>query len=626
MSFLLSIRGPLTGARLHLEGEQVAVGRDTNNDIPLEDNAVSRNHVVFRKVRLGWVVEDCDSAGGTFLNGEKINRPIALNPNDEIQIGQSLFLFDTEFDVQNADFSDNSVFFSTSHDETMAIEPVATLDPQAPSPDSSVRQGMEFLTEIGDLFDSSRIPFGEALQGTLQRLSRIFRSDIAMLMLYDHGTAQLRVSAVVANGDVLADKSIISRVYAEKRAVMISDQPELLDHPSPDAPPNPNLRSIIAAPMTVDEACLGVLSFERHELDAYTLKELRLIQSVGRLLGVFIEARQRAEALALRVNYQEPSSSVIGVSRAFRQVLDMIRRIADTPASILLIGETGTGKEVLASEIHRLSPQGRSKRPFIALNCAAIPESLFESQLFGHEKGSFTGASRMHQGYIEQAQGGTLFLDEIGELSLAMQPKILRFLQEHTFTRVGGNRVLRAEVRVIAATNRDLVKEVEEGRFREDLYHRLNVFPINIPPLRERREDIRILAEHFCQTYAKSMKREILGISEDALIQLEKHHWQGNIRELSNCIERAVLLCDEKIMLPRHFLFSQSRTTPSMGSTTAVQFTQPGKGEPLRPLAEVEKEHIIRVLKSVEHNQIKAADILGIHRNTLRKKMKEYGS
>ncbi len=626
MSTLLAIRGPLTGARIALQQGDNFLGRATDATVTVADSVVSRTHAVIRPARLGWTIEDCGSSAGTFLNGRKVETATALAPNDEIRVGHSIFLFDSEFDLQNADFTDNIVYLSAPQDDTVAVDPVATLEPPAPhtreSRDAPARHGVELLTEIGELFDSSRVAFGDALRSTTERMSRLLRADVALLMLYDHGAAELRPSAAVAKGNVLADRTVLRKVFGERRAILLSDKPDLVGHPAPNAPETPRLRSLIAAPLLVDSACLGLIYFERQELDAYTLKDLRLVQSLGRLMAVFVEARQKSEAMALRANFEPVDSAIIGGSPAFKKAMDMLRRVADTPSTVLLVGETGTGKEVLAAELHRLSPQGRAGRPFVAVNCAAIPEPLFESELFGHEKGSFTGAHRMHQGLVEQAQSGTLFLDEIGELSLAMQPKLLRFLQEHTFSRVGGARLLRAEVRVVAATNRDLSVEVREGRFREDLYHRICVLPVEVPPLRDRREDIRALAEHYCQKYAKSLRRHIIGISDEAIIQLEKHPWPGNVREFSNCMERAVLLCDDRILLPRHFtLGGLQRGAAEIKQSKTVMLD----GGELRPLHAVEKEHITAVMKHASGNQVRAAEILGIHRNTLRKKLQEYG-
>ncbi|MEO8377171.1 MAG: sigma 54-interacting transcriptional regulator [Candidatus Sumerlaeota bacterium] len=632
MATLLAIRGPLTGARIELAEGQTALGRAPECNIVLADSSVSRIHAVINSQRLGWVLNDNESAAGTMLNGRLIKTPTALTPNDEIRIGHSIFLFDTEFDLQNADFTDNIVYLSAPHEDTVASAPVASLlSSEAvalPAHEDRERHGTELLAEIGDLFDSTRVAFGDALRATTQRMARLLRSDVALLMLYDHGAQSLRASAAVAKENVIADRTILQKVFNENRSLLLSDNPHLAEHPAVGAPTSARARSVVAAPIVVEEAKLGVIYFERQELDVYTLKDLRLVQSLGKLLGVFIEARQKAQALQQRTSFSETDSPALGSSPRFRRTMDMVQRVADSPATILLIGETGTGKEVLAAEVHRLSARGRDGQPFVCVNCAAIPESLFEAELFGHEKGAFTGAHKMRQGYVEAAQGGTLFLDEIGELSLMLQPKLLRFLQEHTFTRVGGNRAHRADVRVIAATNRNLAEDVRNNTFREDLYHRLAVFPIDVPPLRERREDIRLLADHFARIFSKSLRKEVLGISDEAIIMLERYEWPGNVRELANCMERAVLLSDEKVLLPRHFLLARPGSMILQRPVLSVRNVHTEEDSTIpqwRSLGDVEREHILKVLKGFDNNQVRASEVLGIHRNTLRKKLQEYG-
>lgn len=641
MATLLAIRGPLTGARIDLEDEVITIGRSPKLTLSLNDATVSRLHARISRDRLGWVVEDAGSSVGTWLNGERVEKSTHLKKNDEIRIGHSIFLFDSDFDLQNADFTDNSVYFSNHNDDTMELAPVAVLsaEKEEDRDEQRDRHGVELLTDIGDLFDSARVPFGEALKGTTERMARLLGADVALLMLYDSLANRLRPSAVVAKGNVLTDSSVLHRVFQDRKAILLSDKPDLMAHPAAGAPAAPQLRSVLAAPLPVDGNCLGIVYFERHELDAYSLKDLRLVQSLGRLLAVFVEARQRVDRLELKARYDREESNVVGGSRKFRRMMDVVQRVAPTMGSILLIGETGTGKEVLAREIHRIWSKGNERLPLVCVNCAAIPETLFESEVFGHEKGAFTGANRLHQGLVERAHGGTLFLDEIGELSVPLQPKLLRFLQEHTFSRVGGKRLLRADVRVIAATNRDLEAEVRQGRFREDLYHRLAVLPVEVPPLRDRPEDVRRLAEHYINAFARRLGRKIHGISEEALIALEKYPWPGNVRELANCMERAVLLCDEKILLPRHLSLAMGEGILAAGRPSSSAIRNLGTNDLIprvverangdldgvETLADVERRHILNVLDTCGGNQARASEALGIHRNTLRKKLQEFG-
>ncbi len=621
MAVLLFVRGPLTGSRFQLEDKETLLGRGPQCSVGILDVSVSRTHAIMRPANGGWEIED-QSKSGTYVNGRRIER-VSLSPGDEVRLGKSSMLFDPAFDLLNADFTDNSAILSSATDETVALRTRSEIDVFAP-PDESRHDpayaGVEFIAGMGELFDSSSTPFGDALRGSAERAARMLRTDALMVLLYDSGAGGLRISAAVAGRDeVHADSGMLTRVLNRRRAVLFT-QPSV--RMTEDSQPLP-VRSVIAVPLATPDQCVGVLYCERSESDAFSLLELRLAVSIGKLLAVFVETRRRADSLALKANYDFAESEIVGRSAAFTDTLKMLHRVAATPATALLVGETGTGKEVLARELHRVSPRGKKGAPFVPVNCAAIPDTLFESELFGHEKGSFTGAHKLHQGYIEQANGGTLFLDEIGEMDIAIQPKLLRFLQEKTFTRVGGSRLLRAEVRIVAATNRDLSLEVREGRFREDLYHRIAVFPIRVPPLRERGGDIRELAEVFCHQYARSMNRPIARISEEALKALEKHEWRGNVRELANCMERAVLLCDGDTISSSHFVFGGVRSPAAAPGNAALL---PAVGSPSfeRSLAEVEKEHILGVLESAE-SAAKACEILGIHRNSLRNKMKEWG-
>lgn len=308
-------------------------------------------------------------------------------------------------------------------------------------------------------------------------------------------------------------------------------------------------------------------------------------------------------------------SSIVGVTDVMREVYDKIEMIAPSKATVLILGESGTGKELVARAIHYNSD--RQNKPFIKVNCAALPESLMESELFGHEKGAFTGAIRTTKGRFELANTGTLLLDEIGELSLPLQSKLLRVLQEREFERVGNPSPLSVDVRVIATTNRDLKEEVKEGNFREDLFYRLNVVPILLPPLRERKEDIPLLADHFLRKYCEDNNRNITGINDAAMNKLMGQDWPGNVRELENHIERAVVLCREEELDDRHFSFEHDGVEQAgVGGLEGV-----GPGVTLR---EMEKQLILSTLTSENNNRTRASEILGISVRTLRNKLNEY--
>ncbi len=306
--------------------------------------------------------------------------------------------------------------------------------------------------------------------------------------------------------------------------------------------------------------------------------------------------------------------NIIGSNPQIQEAYRLAAQVAESNASVLILGETGTGKEYLARAIHYQSP--RAGQPFVKVSCVALPESLLESELFGHEKGAFTNAVARRIGRFESADGGTLFLDEIGDITQATQLKLLRVLQEKQFERVGGSDTITVDVRIVAATNKDMKKAIAEGEFRDDLYYRLNVITINLPALRDRKEDIPELAVHFIRKYSKENHKEIDGIVPEALALLQDYSWPGNIRELENCIHRAVVFCNGRRLLPQHI---------QLGEETAPEITEKGVATGPRSLADVERDHIEITLKECGWNQTKAAQTLGIDRKTLRNKIREYG-
>lgn len=322
------------------------------------------------------------------------------------------------------------------------------------------------------------------------------------------------------------------------------------------------------------------------------------------------EGRANAPVLSLRPSV----APFVGESAGMLAALMTAARVAPTSASVLITGESGTGKECLARLIHEHST--RANGPYVAVNCAAIPENLLESELFGVERGAFTGAVARRIGRFERASGGTLFLDEIGDMTLGLQAKILRCLQEREVERVGGETTIPIDVRVIAATNRELEHEIADERFRSDLYHRLAVVELSLPPLRERGDDIRMLAEYFVGHFAAEHCRPVEGIAAESLAVLRHHPWPGNVRQLRNVIERAVLLADGPVLMPGHF---PTRVVSSaFGGQTADK-------PALLPLDEVVRSHILRAIALCNGQHGLVAELLGIHRNTLRRKLQEYG-
>jgi DNA-binding NtrC family response regulator len=309
---------------------------------------------------------------------------------------------------------------------------------------------------------------------------------------------------------------------------------------------------------------------------------------------------------------------LVGEDPAFKETLLAIQRAAASDATVLLLGESGTGKELLSRALHQLSP--RAKGPFVAINCAAIPEALLENELFGHEKGAFTGATARKVGKAEMAHRGTLFLDEIGDLPLALQAKILRLVQERQFERVGGVQTLSVDVRVVAATNRDLRRAVAEREFREDLFFRLSVFPVEIPPLRRRRGDILPLAASFLDRYGRELGRKALRLSEAAERALVEHHWPGNVRELQNCLERAAILCDGAEIQPQHLRLVADERGPSLADV--LDLRAPLAEVSARAAALAEEEAIRLALADAQGDRAAAAQRLGVSLSTLARRIK----
>ncbi|EJW10890.1 Nitrogenase (iron-iron) transcriptional regulator [Rhodovulum sp. PH10] len=424
-------------------------------------------------------------------------------------------------------------------------------------------------------------------------------------------------------------EGITGRVVETGKAVIlprIDESPDFLDRTRAHKGRTRGKTAFFCVPIVLAQKVVGTICAERVYMNQRLLAqdaellamiaaliaptvELYLIENVDK---VRLEAENRQLRSALKQRFKP--SNIIGNSKPMLEVYSLIHKVASTKATVLLLGESGVGKELVANAIHYDSPC--SDGPFVKANCAALPEGLAESELFGHEKGAFTSAVATHRGYFEQASGGTIFLDEVGELSLTTQAKLLRVLQEKTFERVGGSKPVKIDVRIIAATNRNLAEMVADGTFREDLFYRLNVFPITIPPLRDRGSDVITLADHFVTTYANEIGKPIKRISTPAIDMLMSYHWPGNVRELENVIERSVILAEEGVIhgydLPPS-LQTASESGTSFGMTLEAK------------LAMVEHEMIVEALKASSGNIGKAADDLGLTRRMLGVRMQRHG-
>lgn len=392
-------------------------------------------------------------------------------------------------------------------------------------------------------------------------------------------------------------------------------------------------KSYLGVPLRTKERVLGVLTAVNKRQQNFSQQDVLLCEALASQLAIAVEnallvqelqearARLREENRYLREEVRQATKfdSLIGESPPMQEVYQLLERILNTMTTVLITGESGTGKELVARAIH--AQGARAHGPFIAVNCAAIPETLLEAELFGYERGAFTGAMQRKPGRFELASGGTLFLDEIGEMSLTLQAKLLRVLQEKKIERLGGTGTITVDTRIVAATNRDLGRCIAEGKFRDDLFYRLNVYPIPLPSLRERREDIVPLALHFLRQYGRQLAREKISLSEEARRLLTQYEWPGNIRELENAIERAVILCRDNVISSQELPISLRKHPNSFEAKTEGGRFPVGS----LSLAEIERRCILQALEQAHYNRLQASRLLGLSRTQLRTRMRKYG-
>ena len=490
------------------------------------------------------------------------------------------------------------------------------------------------LFEISQALDRSldlRDVVGQVLKALHDRMGM----SRGTLTLVNRETGDIYIEAAhglssdqLKRGSYQRGEGITGKVIQTGRPAVVprvSDEPMFLDRTQARKGLSKQDISFICVPIKLGNQTIGTLSVDRLFADEVTLEEdVRLLSIIASMIAQAVRLRQSVQEerqrllqdnLRLQDELKERfrPTNIVGNSRAMQIVYDLIHQVAGSDATVLIRGESGTGKELVANAIHYNSL--RSNKPFIKVNCAALPETMVESELFGHEKGAFTGALSQRKGRFELASGGTIFLDEVGDFSHATQIKLLRVLQEREFERVGGTQTIKIDVRVIAATNRDLEEAIVAGKFRPDLYYRLNVFPILLPPLRERKSDILLLTDHFVEKYSKTCHKNVRRISTPAIDMLMAYHWPGNVRELENCIERAVLMSNDDV-IHGHHLPPTLQTAEASG--TVHRGTLPAT------LEAIERELILDALKSSRGNKTKAAAALGISERLMGLRVNQY--
>lgn len=485
------------------------------------------------------------------------------------------------------------------------------------------------LLEVSMILNSS-FELEKNLLDAMKTLSDQLDMNRGTVTLIDKKTGELRIAVAygltkeqISRGKYRIGEGIVGRVVETGSPMVIPDlgkEPLFLNRTQ--ARIEKDNISFLCVPIMIKDEILGVLSADRifNELVAVD-EDLRVLQIIATLIGQAIKIhgayereRQEKEVLSTELRSRYSLPNIISMSDKMQDVIKICLKVAKSRANVLLRGESGTGKELIAKAVHYESE--RASMPFIAINCAALPETLLEAELFGYEKGAFTGATGTKLGRFELANKGTIFLDEIGDISPSIQAKLLRVLQEHTFERLGGTRSIHVDVRVVAATNRDLEEMVKDGRFREDLYWRLNVVPIFIPPLRERKEDIPPLIDHFLKRFNKEYEKDIT-INPDALKYLMDYGWPGNVRELENTIERLVVLNEKSVV--------KQEDLPSYIKEYRLMKSHDHNDSLIAETERLEKDRIIEALKKCNFNQSRAARLLGITQRQIGYKIQKYG-
>jgi transcriptional regulator with GAF, ATPase, and Fis domain len=617
---LEAVSGPLKGKLFLLTQDEVSIGRDPSNEISLLDSLVSRRHCVIRKESGTFRLQDLESRNSTFVSGVPVIDRV-LVPGDQIRVGNSILIF------QGAESGSLPHIASLSLDATPApgaatvvLRKEDALYLRPPSPEQ-LPNTARTVRDLKVLLDFSRAL--NSVQGlaplqerVLEAILAIAPADQAAILLTEDGTTGF--SSVLGkdrrlgeNQPIHASQTILNRVLEERLAVLTSDVQSDEMYRDADSLLQRRVHSVLAVPLEGQDKVLGVLYLEASSAGAcFDSDLLQLVTTLGNITALAIENARHFERLGgeNRRLHEELNihHSMIGESKAMHEVYGFVSRVAGRDSTVLISGESGTGKELVARAVHMNS--GRADKPFVAINCAAITETLLESELFGHERGAFTGAVSQKKGKLEVAEGGTVFLDEIGELAVPMQAKLLRVLQEREFERVGGTRPIKLDVRLIAATNRDLKEASRTGAFRPDLYYRLNVVSLHMPALRERREDIPMLAAYFATQYAEKVKRRVAGISPEARTCLMRYEWPGNVRELENAIERAVVLGSTELILPDDLPDSILEETAATGEPVSALHDG---------IREAKKVLIERAIEQANGNYTEAAKILGVHANHL---------
>jgi Nif-specific regulatory protein len=635
---LISISGPSEGSIFVLTGDQTPIGREPSNSICIADPLLSRRHCLISKRGEHVCIIDSGSANGTFVNGVPIKER-ALAHRDVIKAGDSLLLFICH-EEEDSSHTDNTVQLN---DDPLISKSTIVLrqeegfylnEERALPMTERTTQNFQALLRIGIEVNTIR-----DLQSLQQRLLELIFSVVpaehGAILLTDEQEGGIRSSFGWSRAErnqqtVVASRTILQTVLRDGVAILRNDVAEDAALQLSKNLVRSGVRSILAVPLSYFQTTFGVVYLDTtNPAEGFDEEHLQLVTAVANLAAVALQnalhleqLNNETKRLQAELNFDR---EMVGESPRMQEIRQLIAKIAPTNSTVLIRGESGTGKELVARAIHLNSP--RANRPFIAINCAVLNDTLLESELFGHEKGAFTGAIAQKKGKLELAQGGTVFLDEVGEMSPALQAKLLRVLQEREIERVGGTRPIKLDIRLIAATNKDIDAAIRNGEFRTDLYFRLKVFDMLIPPLRERRADIPLLASYFANKFGAKCGRQFKGISASARACLKHYDWPGNVRELENAIERAVVMSTTEFILPEDLpdevIEADSSSSPHIPSSSPDVGTQTLSviiGSAMNyheGMIEAKRQIIVKAFDQAKGNHFDAAKLLGLHPNNL---------
>jgi transcriptional regulator with GAF, ATPase, and Fis domain len=626
---LLVIAGPAKESTIPLPEGEATLGRDPANAVAVADASVSRKHCLLRREEDGrFQIKDLDSRNGTLVNGRAVKEQW-LRHGDEIATGDSVFLFLLEEQHQAVPASGVEFDDNPSAAETKLIHPREVIYLQPDRLQRELPATSQVARNLSALLKISRVVHAirdlEELQAQL--LDLIFEvvpaGRGAILLAEGAGKEFNCLYARTRHAGqpqlVRVSRTIVRQVMKDNVAILGVDVPATAKLRDVESLIASEVRTLLCVPLTVFQRAIGCIYLDSTNA-AHRFQEdhLQLLTAIAGVSAVALDNARRLQWLEEEnqrlTNEVRQEQSLVGEGARIKEIFQFLARVAPTESTVLIEGESGTGKELVARALHRNSH--RASKPFVAINCAAIPESLLESDLFGHERGAFTGAAVQKQGRLQVAEGGVVFLDEIGDLAPALQVKLLRVLQEREFERVGGTHSIKIDVRLVAATNRDLNEAVRNGEFRQDLYYRLAVVKLTMPPLREHREDIPMLTRHFVQKYAKRSKVKAKPVSREAMAALVNYEWPGNVRELENAIERALVMGSSDAVLledlPESLLEQESPAEMHQGKYHAS-------------VKELKKQLIVDAVEQTRGNYVEAAGILGVHPNYLHRLIRNLG-